>query len=1043
MRMTKYFVSVFLLIALTQLAWAQYAPLHWDEQGIRIRQGYHIEWQRSGEKDADGNVVYTWSDTRFGDRDVFAQKVDASGNMLWDEDGAVIISHAGRQEDPSLIPTGFGDYIFIWNDFRDDVEKGDLYAQKVDGNGNVLWDPLGVLLSTGDFDSPAVFRIVADGTGGAIILWNDLRNGDEGDIYAIRVLSDGTVPTGWDPNGTPVMVAGGGQRQLTVDTDGAGGAIIGWMDNQATQTTLRDIYIQRVTINGELAWGPEGVAVCRADNDQESPKLCPDGAGGAYITWKDKRSDFNGDIYFHHVDNEGNLTFPEEHGKPLIVYDGSQIDQRIVADGSGNAIIIWLDTRNDPMGLSKDIYAQKVNSDGDLLWDPNGNAVCTQIANQDQARINADGAGGAICVWMDERDGNENPRENIFAQKINGNGTTAWTADGVLICDGYGSQYFPLVRAYPNYSLIAWGDERTGSKGIWYQLLDESGNSQLTANGDILIWGISGDADNIKLVKNGQEKVFIFWQDLREGPKGYAAYVQIVDTNGNVYLEQDGIPICPDPIYTDEKGQSKISVCSDGDGGAIAVWEDERDSNSQGAQIYAQRVGSDGTLYWGDSGLQVSPYDVEQNNPQIVEDGSGGGIVAWSEYSLPYFTYRVSAAKISHSGSPIWSIEVVNNPTANDELQNLVPDGEGGAYICYQTLAVYPDYNLYAQHVDASGNLLWAGVGTTVCAAPGIQKDCRMVSLGPDGVILVWEDQRASASGDTIKGSDLYAQKINADGEIQWAENGIPIIDVANDQATADIMLDDLGNLYIVWQDLRNPATNQDLYIQKLSLDGEKQFPDSGLIICGAMNDQTLPKLLDDGSGGSYTLWADFRITGGSDIYGIHLDQDGELSTETVPGWNYQWVENGNIVCDAPNKQNNHEIIDDYQNGVITVWEDKRSSGKEEVKNLYAQRLNGFVVGIEPNQPGADHPVDFALYAPYPNPFNPEVRICYSLPEAGDIRLTVYNLMGREVAVLKEGWHPSGTEELTWRADNLASGFYVIRLEMEEKRIQQKLLLLK
>jgi len=47
------------------------------------------------------------------------------------------------------------------------------------------------------------------------------------------------------------------------------------------------------------------------------------------------------------------------------------------------------------------------------------------------------------------------------------------------------------------------------------------------------------------------------------------------------------------------------------------------------------------------------------------------------------------------------------------------------------------------------------------------------------------------------------------------------------------------------------------------------------------------------------------------------------------------------------------------------------------------------------------------------------------------------------VAVLKEGWHPSGTEELTWRADNLASGFYVIRLEMEEKRIQQKLLLLK
>ncbi|MBU1881572.1 hypothetical protein KKA08_06015, partial [bacterium] len=452
------------LLLVAQVAWSAYAPLHWNETGVRIRQGWHVEWQRSGEIDPDGNVIYAWSDTRGGDRDVYAQLISPTGVKLWGDDGALVVSQRSRQEDPAMIPTGFGDYIFIWNDFRDDTATGDMYAQKLDADGVIQWDEAGVFITDGNFDSPAVFRIVADGTGGVVVIWNDLRNGDIGDIYGTRIDADGNIPAPWPVNGMEINTEPAGQRQLTVDQDGSGGAIIGWMDNQI-RPTGNDIFVQRVTIDGSLVWnGGNPVTVCQAVGNQESAKLCPDGSGGVYMVWEDKRTDNNADLYFHHISSDGSLVFPEADGKVLYSDPGQNRRQetpRIVYDGLGNAIVMWQDTRNDPQNLLNDIYIQKVDNSGNLLWNASGLAVCEEIAGQMESRVFADGNGGAIAAWMDERNGNENPNSNIFAQKINSNGTVAWATNGIPVCEAPGFQFFPLIRATDTYSQIIWGDERS------------------------------------------------------------------------------------------------------------------------------------------------------------------------------------------------------------------------------------------------------------------------------------------------------------------------------------------------------------------------------------------------------------------------------------------------------------------------------------------------------------------------------------------------------------------------------------------------------
>jgi hypothetical protein len=81
----------------------------------------------------------------------------------------------------------------------------------------------------------------------------------------------------------------------------------------------------------------------------------------------------------------------------------------------------------------------------------------------------------------------------------------------------------------------------------------------------------------------------------------------------------------------------------------------------------------------------------------------------------------------------------------------------------------------------------------------------------------------------------------------------------------------------------------------------------------------------------------------------------------------------------------------------------------------------------------ADRPVDFELFANYPNPFNPSTTIRFGLPESGAVSLTIYDVNGRLVRTLVSSDCAAGMHEMTWNARDdagrvVASGVYVYRL---------------
>ena len=79
----------------------------------------------------------------------------------------------------------------------------------------------------------------------------------------------------------------------------------------------------------------------------------------------------------------------------------------------------------------------------------------------------------------------------------------------------------------------------------------------------------------------------------------------------------------------------------------------------------------------------------------------------------------------------------------------------------------------------------------------------------------------------------------------------------------------------------------------------------------------------------------------------------------------------------------------------------------------------------------------------YPNPFNPVTTISYEIIQDADVSLTVYNMIGQQVAILVNQWQQPGTHSAKFNASNLASGIYLYRLKVGDKIVQKRMILLK
>jgi hypothetical protein len=1020
-------LSLFLLLSfMVILPAGVYADARqWGEDGKPLRQGHHIEWQRASYRNDDGYTLVAWSDTRTGDRDVYGQLISPDGTQLWDSAGTVLArTREFRQEDPEVVWVGDG-WIVAWFDFREDFEGGDAWVQKFDMNGNAQWpanNGTGVRL---DADTAVVqevtLRAVHDGNGGAIIAWVDDRRDSQGDIVAQHVDASGNVTC---PQTLAVTNADNGQVNLTADSDGNGNMLVAWEDGR-TDNAAPDIYAAKVTPSCTLPWG--NIVVCNASGEQSAPKLCPDGNGGCYIAWVDKRDGVE-DIYGQRLDGNGQAQWTA-NGMPICNAVGIQTSVRVASSMNGSnqdgVVLVWEDKRVN--NVISEIYSQKLNGQGAEQWQAGGFKICGDATpdfggyDRIQARLASDNAGGLVCAWEDTRNGDHlTDNADIYFGRVLANGTNACGECGVEVAVADKHQMGPLVRLDGgNGAYVFWSDWRTGSQSLRYRNFD-LGNCTPTPDEQI-VYGLDGNATTPGTVAMGGGRTGVVWVDNRLGTGGKALYYQIIDTTGQMMRQVNGDPIAPNNTDGSLFIQDSLKLCTDGDNGFFVSWVDNRSGTKL---IRLSHVNSAGEVVYGDSGLVVFNAVRDQVSAALAPDGQGGVYIAWSGYA-PNFWMDIYVARVSADLHRIWGPVRLSETEWDDVISGVVTNPDGGCTVAWLS-GPFENVNVTAARLNSDSTIVW---NHDICDDPTNQDKAAIAADGSGGTYIAWSDSRNEAAL-----LDIYAQHVSDAGADMWQHNGILVISADENQNVPGVAVDSDGNMFMVWQDFRN-GVDTDLYGQKITPNGTLLWPADGKPICVAPGEQVEQAMRVEWADGLYVLWNDGRGYY-SDIYGTHLTPAGQ------PADSYWWPDSGNVIMDFFHIQDLPTATDDFHGGVMSAWQDYRASGKEPLINVWAQWVNDYSVSVH-EIPNVAVPKLHELAQNYPNPFNPTTQIRFSIPIAEQVEIVVFNTLGQRVATLVNKVMNAGSYMVEFEANTLPSGTYFYRLHTPAFQTVRKMVLLR
>jgi hypothetical protein len=406
---------------------------------------------------------------------------------------------------------------------------------------------------------------------------------------------------------------------------------------------------------------------------QRSPEMVVDSSGNTIVVWWDDRTGANTAIYAQKLNSTGD---PQWGADDLLVngtLSGDHEEPDIAIDSDDNVVIVWFD-RN-----SLDLYAQKLDSDGNALWDSgcirvNQNTTSWQV----DPKVAMDSNGDAIFVWQDGRVATSD--YDIYAQKLNGTGVAKWGANDTRVnqnTDGL-QQWEPAIALDSNdFAYVVWGDERAGTTDddIYAQKLNTSGT---------VLWGssdrkVNQNTDSARqqgadVIVDVNDYAYVVWADERAGINDEEIYGQ--------KLSGGGFPLWGSTDKQISQGSGEASwpsIATHTDGMLFVSFTDDRKGGLDN-RIFAQKLDSEGNTYWGSSDMQFShegatdsawgsDVDVDSNGNVIVvfQDNRDTGLNNYSVYANKYVEGNVTGkAYIYHGGSTLDSTSDVNLTGEND-----------------------------------------------------------------------------------------------------------------------------------------------------------------------------------------------------------------------------------------------------------------------------------------------------------------------------------------------------------------------------------------
>ncbi|RJP80711.1 MAG: T9SS C-terminal target domain-containing protein [Candidatus Zixiibacteriota bacterium] len=488
---------------------------------------------------------------------------------------------------------------------------------------------------------------------------------------------------------------------------------------------------------------------------------------------------------------------------------------------------------------------------------------------------------------------------------------------------------------------------------------------------------------------------------------------QIINLNGAL-VYSDAQPLVPglnlsDPYFP--------RVVSDSTGGAVVAWYVSSFAPNSG--YYAQRLDASGNRVWGEMGVRFGNARLGSSTFDVCPDGLGGFFYATDGGASTLS--QIQAYHVGAGGELLWGgLSGIPVATTSYHQGNpfICPDGQGGIFIVWKDFR--PPYSMttavFGQHLDAAGNRLWGNSGQVVHpAGPWMYQ---IIPDGQGGIIL-----HCGAGGPN------WAYRYSEAGTQLWVRDHVSWWDLAR------IIPGEPGFFYLGF------TYGRKFYAQRMDMEGNFYWPSWGsgevgqMMIYGGMDEPSIPCL-------AYRApylygMAGFKPSGSAiPVYlrGQKMDAQGRR----------QWGDQGTLltrITEGNGWPQSPDVVADAGGGLVGVYHLNLPGDSE----IWAKRCrsDGSLGGP---------PSPYAPVRTYPATMEVTARtVRFTLPQAGYVRLEVFDTAGRRVAGARhasplpagEAWYPAGTHEVTFDGSALPSGIYFVRLTAGGMSQVQKMVLLK
>jgi hypothetical protein len=443
----------------------------WEEEARPFCLAVRIQDQPHCISDGQGGAFLVWRDARSSVTstniwEYYAQHVNSNGIASWQANGIAVNGNqpstgvSGSFDHSTLICSdGSGGIIVSWTQNSTLNNTHDCFAQRIDINGNLMWNggnPLPIRVGA---TYPQSLQVLSDGAGGAYILHTDTDGGFTNGIRAHRVNSEGVLL--WGENGMePAWGITLGQFHATLATNGE--LFIAWQQTPSPHA----IKAQLVNPSGQNLWSEGGVDVVTTGNLLEQPRVAAD-EFGLYVTFL--RTDIYKVAHAQKLTYQGQL-FWGESAVPTTSSQASHQFHNITPDGLGGAVVYFLvNSVTGPGGDPATLLARNVKSDGSF----NGDVVLINnsvpVSGAGKSDINAIPLSNNdyLISWIENRAPNPSAARQVYASKF------FFTPYDNTNVSSYNELY--IVNIYPNPAKTHFRIDNLGLDVTDISVFDNSG----------------------------------------------------------------------------------------------------------------------------------------------------------------------------------------------------------------------------------------------------------------------------------------------------------------------------------------------------------------------------------------------------------------------------------------------------------------------------------------------------------------------------------------------------------------------------------------